>query len=113
MLDQGTIQYSSSPYAAPVILVKKKDGSWRLCVDYIGLNQQTVNEKYPITLLEDLLDELRGFKFFFKLDLRAGFHQIRMDPKDVYKTAFKTHPGHFEYLVMPFGLTNALALFRV
>ncbi|GKA10733.1 putative nucleotidyltransferase, ribonuclease H [Tanacetum coccineum] len=109
--DKGFIRPSLSPWGVPVWFVKKKDGSFRMCIDYRELNKLTVKNRYPLPRIDDLFDQLQGSQFFSKINLRSGYHQLRVHEDDIPKTAFRTRYGHFEFTVMPFGLTNAPAVF--
>nr|GEU29835.1 putative reverse transcriptase domain-containing protein [Tanacetum cinerariifolium] len=111
LLDKGFIHPSSSPWGAPILFVKKKDGSMRMCIDYRKLNKVTVKNVYPLPRIDDLFDQLQGARWFFKIDLHCGYHQLKVREEDIPKTAFRTRYGHYEFMVMPFGLTNALEIF--
>nr|GEY82476.1 putative reverse transcriptase domain-containing protein [Tanacetum cinerariifolium] len=109
--DKGFIRPNSSPWEAPVLFVKKKDGSFRMCIDYRELNKLTVKNRYPLPRIDDLFDQLQGSSVYSKIDLRSGYHQLRVREEDIPKTAYRTRYGHYEFQVMPFGFTNAPAVF--
>jgi len=111
LLDKKFVRPSVSPWGASVLSVKKKEGSMRLCIDYRQLNKVTIKNRYPLLRIDDLMDQLVGARVFSKIDLRSGYHQIKVKDKDMQKTAFWTRYGHYEYTVMPFSVTNAPGVF--
>ena len=110
-LDKGFIRPSTSPWGAPVLFSKKKDKTLRLCIDYRQLNMVMIKNRYPLPRIDDLFDQVRGAKLYSKIDLRTGYHQLRVREANIPKTTFRTRYGHFEFTVMPFGLMNAPAAF--
>ncbi|GKC40568.1 putative reverse transcriptase domain-containing protein, partial [Tanacetum coccineum] len=110
LFDKGFIRPSLSPWGAPVLFFKKKDGSFRMCIDYRELNKLTLKNSYPLPRIDDLFNQLQGSSIYSKIDLRSGYHQLRVREEDIPKTAFRTRYGHYEFQVMPFGLTKAPAI---
>jgi hypothetical protein len=111
LLDKGFIHPSISPWGTPVLFVKKKDGSMRMCINYQELNKVMIKNRYPLPRIDDLLDQLQGARVFSKVDLRSGYHQVRVKEEDIPKIDFRTRYGHYKFIVMSFGLTNAPAVF--
>ena len=111
MLEKGYIKLSISPWCAPMLFVKKKDGTLRLCIDYRLLNKVTIKNMYPLSRIDDLFDRLNRAVVFYNIDLRLGYHQVRIKEEDIFKTMFRTRYGHYEYVIVTFGLTNALVTF--
>ena len=111
LMDKKFVRPSVSPWGAPVLLVKKKDGSMRLCIDYRQLNKVTIKNRYSLLRIDDLMDQLVGARVFSKIDLRSGYHQIKVKDEDMQKTTFRTRYGHYKYSMMPFGVTNVPGVF--
>ncbi|GKC25848.1 putative reverse transcriptase domain-containing protein [Tanacetum coccineum] len=111
LAEQGFIRPNTSPWRAPILFVKNKDGSFRMCIDYRELNKLTIKNRYPLPRIDDLFDQLQSSSVYSKIDVRSGYHQLRVRDEDIPKTAFRTRYGHYEFQVMPFGLTNAPAVF--